>query len=203
MDFVSVDLETTGFSHNYDSIIQIGAVKVLNNQPAGEFNVYIKTTKKIPAEITEITGITNELLNEKGIPYARALHQFVEFVGDLELTSHNSSFDQRFLYEKIRKKLFHYFNNQFYCTMQLARRMFPELPNHKLDTVASHIGIPNISHHDALNDAKVCADIALHFGGKPTVFYKPDSKPRRTIGLLGTFVDMKKVTDEHNWRKLK
>lgn len=203
MDFVAVDLETTGFSHNYDSILQIGAVKVINNQPSGELNVYIKITKKVPSEITDISGITNELLNEKGIPYARALQQFVDFVGDLELVSHNSSFDHRFLYEKIRKKLFHYLNNPFYCTMQLARKNLPELPNHKLDTVASHIGIPNINHHDALNDAKVCADIALHFGGQPTVFYKPSTKSRKTLGLLDAFVGMKKVTDEYNWRKLK
>lgn len=201
MDFIAVDLETTGFSHNYDSILQIGAVKIIDDKPAGEFNVYIRMTKKVPKEVTEITGITNELLNEKGVPYARALHDFVQFIGDLDMVSHNASFDHRFLYEKIRKKVFHYMNNQFNCTMQLARKKLPQLPNHKLDTVASHLGIPNISHHDALNDAKVCADILMHLGGKQPLYYRKSTEPKRTTGLLDAFVDMKHLKTQ-DWRKL-
>lgn len=201
MDFVAVDIETTGFSQNYDSIIQIGAVKIVDDLPVDEMNVYIKVNKKVPKEVTEICKITNELLNEKGINYAVALQQFVDFVGDMELVAHNSTFDQRFLYEKIKKKTFHYLNNKFYCTVKLAKYKLPHLKNYKLDTVASELGIPNINHHHALNDAKVCADIMLVLGGKKAVFYTRKEEPQKVNGLLDAFVDMKKMGSK-SWRDL-
>ena len=50
----------------------------------------------------------------------------------------------------------------FYCTCIASRRRMPQLPNHKLDTVAAALGYPLTNHHHALADAEACAWIALH-----------------------------------------
>lgn len=175
MDFVAVDIETTGFSQRYDSIIQIGAVKIVDDKKVAEFNRYIHTTKQISETLTEITGITNKLLNEKGEPYSVVLTDFIEFIGDFGLVAHNVQFDMRFLKQKIASKFGKELKNPQYCTMKLARSTFPNLEKHKLDYVAGHLGIPNPSHHNAINDARVCADILLKISGKEAVATEPET----------------------------
>ena len=66
-NYVVVDIETTGFSPVANEIIEIGALKVVNNEVIDEFNVLIKIESKIPDNIVRLTGITDELLNDSGI----------------------------------------------------------------------------------------------------------------------------------------
>lgn len=191
MNFVALDIETTGFSQRYDTIIQLAAVKVVNDKVVDEFNQYIYTTKKLSQKIIEITGITNDLLEKEGQPYSKVLTEFLWFIGDMELVAHNAQFDLRFLKQKIKVKLGIDLDNKYFCTYQLAKKIYPQLPDHKLDTVATHLGIPNIKHHDALNDAKVCADILMKIVGKEPVATRHKSP---LIDLLNTM----RVTIKNN-----
>ncbi len=79
----------------------------------------------------------------------------------MPIIAHNSSFDEGCLRAVLAAYKLPRHQNQFYCTCRKARKVFPHLPNHKLDTVARHIGFRLDRHHHALADAEACAHIAL------------------------------------------
>lgn len=174
MEFVAVDIETTGFSHKYDSIISIGAVHIKEWEVVAEFSELIHTTKKLKPEIIELTGITNETL-KNARTYPIVLTEFIEFLGDRPFVAHNESFDYRFLNSKCEAKLGHTIRNPRICTVKQAKVKYPDLKNYKLNTLCRHLGIPNAKHHDALNDARVCADILLCIIDGEPVATRPNS----------------------------
>lgn len=174
MEFVAVDIETTGFSQKYDSIISIGAVHVKDYEVVGEFSELIHTTKVLKQEIIKLTGITNVMLKDAPT-YPIVLTEFLEFLGDKPFVAHNATFDYRFLNTKCENKLGHTIRNKQICTMREAKKKYPDLANHRLDTLCKHLGIPNAKHHDALNDARVCADILLCIIGAEAVATRPNS----------------------------
>ena len=96
MNFVVIDLETTGLDHNTCEIIEIGAVKIKNNVVIDELSMLIKPKGAIPTEVTELTGITPEMVADSpdikiGIEMLR------EFLGDYYPVAHNISFESGFL----------------------------------------------------------------------------------------------------------
>lgn len=139
-DYVLVDIETTGFSPVNDDIIEIGAIKVKDNKVIDEFHSLIKIDRKINPYITNLIGITNDML-EDGKDIDIALNEFLEFAGDNILMAHNTNFDINFLYEKSNKYLNKYLTNDFIDTMRVSKNMLPELPNYKLGTLASYFNI--------------------------------------------------------------
>lgn len=76
-NYVVVDIETTGFSPVANEIIEIGALKVVNNEVIDEFNVLIEIESKIPDNIVRLTGITDELLNDSGIDARKQLYYLI------------------------------------------------------------------------------------------------------------------------------
>lgn len=174
MKFVAVDIETTGFSHRYDSIISIGAVKIEDWKVVDEFSELIHTTKKIPEKITQITGITNHMLKDAKT-YPVVLTEFIEFLGNSVFVAHNADFDFRFLNQKCKNKIEHLITNEVICTVRATKMKYKNLPNYKLNTVAEHLDIPNLRHHDALNDARVSADILMVLLGGKAVATNPES----------------------------
>lgn len=80
-DYVVFDLETTGLSPDYNEIINIGGLLVQNGVVTQEFNTLVKPRKAIPQEIIQLTGITNEAVqNAPSINVA--LKSFLEAIGD-------------------------------------------------------------------------------------------------------------------------
>ena len=78
----------------------------------------------------------------------------------LPLVAHNSSFDEGCLRSVFEYYGMSYPDYEFFCTCRQSRKVFPELPDHRLDTVAGHIGLDLKNHHYALADALACAEIA-------------------------------------------
>lgn len=174
MEFVSVDIETSGFSPKYESIISIGAVHIVDGKVAGEFYELIHTSRKLSDDIIGITGITNRDLEEaRGIQ--EVLHDFFAFLGEKPFVAHNADFDYRFIKEKGMKKLNYIMMNKKVCTMREGKKFVKGLDGYRLNNLADHYGIPNIKHHNALNDARVCADILLCIIGRPPVATRPNS----------------------------
>jgi DNA polymerase III epsilon subunit-like protein len=86
--FVVLDLETTGLSAERDEIIEIGAIRVvLDSQNHLAFQTLVKPARKIPRKITSMTGITQKMVDEEGVPLEEALIQFKEFIADLPLVT--------------------------------------------------------------------------------------------------------------------
>lgn len=145
-DYCVVDTETTGLSAYYDEIIEIGILKVRNNEIVDHYNQLIKPTFEIDDFITGLTGITNDML--EGMPSISSVKTDVlSFIGDDIILGHNTSFDMRFLNEGFKTKL----TNQYMDTMQFARKLYPELKHHRLSDLTDYIGLHN-NEHRALSD---------------------------------------------------
>lgn len=151
-DYVVVDTETTGVNPSADSIIEVSAIKVCNNQIADTFTSLIRIDRPLPDKITKLTGITDEML--AAAPDASiVIPEFLDFVGDLPLVAHNAHFDINFLYDASVTHGDHPLSNDFVDTLPLCRRAYPNLKDHKLTTITSYLQIQNDQAHRALNDA--------------------------------------------------
>ncbi|MDR2615848.1 MAG: PHP domain-containing protein, partial [Oscillospiraceae bacterium] len=160
-EFVVFDIETTGLNSSKDRITEIAAVTIRGGEILSEFHTYANPGIRIPREITELTGITDETV--RGAPsQLDAVRAFLDYAGDRPLSAHNASFDLGFIYEVCYTNGVA-FTNACLDTLSLARAIFPELYNHKLPTVSSALRLPKFDHHHALADAKTTGLITAAF----------------------------------------
>ncbi|MBQ3390118.1 MAG: PolC-type DNA polymerase III [Firmicutes bacterium] len=158
-EFVVFDIETTGFSPVSDEIIEIGAVRVKGREVQERFQTFVHASLPIPERITELTGITDQMLEDA--PGIRdALQSFLRFCGDAVLAAHNSSFDMSFIREKAGKFGMPVHNREV-DTLYLSRALLTELKRHNLAAVARHLDISQTHHHRADDDAWVASMILL------------------------------------------
>ena len=156
-EVVVFDIETTGLSHISDEFTEIGAVKIADGKITDTFSTFVNPGKAIPSRIVELTGITDEMVADAPSPND-AVDAFMKFCGDAPLIAHNADFDVSFIRENLRRRGD---NRQimYLDTLALCREIVTVKKSHKLDAMAKYFGIPNPSHHRAVNDAEVCAGI--------------------------------------------
>ena len=157
-DYVLVDIETTGLSPIYDDIIEIGAIKVENNKMVDEYSQLIKIDRILPQKITELTGITDNMLATGKMPKT-VLEEFVNFVGNNVIIGHNVNFDLGFLCNKCKKYLDYNLNNDYIDTLYLARKLVPNSINHKLGTLAKLFNISYEGAHRGLKDVEITYEV--------------------------------------------
>ena len=157
-EFVVFDIETTGLSPNTENITEIGAVLVKGETVLGEFHTFVDPEKHIPEKITELTGITDDMV--RGAPsQAEAINAFKEFIGERIIIAHNAaSFDVNFI-QVVGERLGISFEYEVIDTLPLAQNLLTELKKHKLDVVAEHYNLGNFNHHRATDDAKMLFEI--------------------------------------------
>lgn len=148
--YVAFDLETTGLSTESDEIIEIAAIKIVNGQFTEKFNTFVKPSDSIPKEITNITGISDEMV--KNAPtIAEMIPDFYHFAKDAVLVGHNiGNFDIPLLNAQAAKVKYE-FNNKFEDSLPLSRRKL-NLSKYRLGDVCSALNIPLIGAHRAIND---------------------------------------------------
>lgn len=145
-DYVVVDLETTGLDPSCNEIIEIGAVRVIKGVVVDKFCSLIKPKNEIDSFITELTGITNEMV--ANAPFIEnILPAFCDFIGNSVIVGHNVNFDINFLYDDLYHYLEFYLENNFIDTMRFSRRLFKDFENHRLVTLVAKFGISNIPAH--------------------------------------------------------
>lgn len=161
-DFVVFDLETTGAKAPPCRVTEVGAYRVRRGMIAGEFHTLVNPGVPIPAFITALTGIDDDMVRHAPV-FAEIIGDLMEFIGDSVLVAHNAAFDMRFLNNEIRLAYGEYrMANPCLCTVQLSRRLLPEIENHKLKTVAAHYSISLENHHRARDDARATAEIFIN-----------------------------------------
>ncbi len=161
LDFVVVDVEATGAKMPPNRLIELGAYRIRDGRIVDKFLSLVNPEIPIPRFVVALTGITNEMVRTAPL-FAEVAPRWLDFVSDSVLIAHNALFDTSFLNHEI-SRVFpgHRMVNPHLCTVRLSRRAFPELANHRLDTIASHFSIPIISRHRAGSDALATAELFL------------------------------------------
>lgn len=156
------DTETTGLDTENDDIIQIAAVEIINGKICREFNQYI-LTEKFVGETVDIHKITDEYLLENGINKKIAFQNFINFVGESPLIAHNLKYDKDIIksnFEKIGLKL----NDKisYFDSIDLAKRIYPNLPNYKLEFLLKTLQVEGVNSHNAIDDVKATANVLFN-----------------------------------------
>lgn len=157
--FVAIDVETTGLSPVNNELIEISAIKYNGNKKIDTFSTLVKPKMPIPYRITEITGITNDMVRNSP-QIEEVMPSLIEFVGDNPIVAHNANFDYKFIQNYSNDS---FSKNKVIDTVQIGRRLYPELPNHKLGTIAKYIGITEDGFHRAEFDCECCAKIYINY----------------------------------------
>lgn len=160
--FVVFDIETTGLSKETESITEIGAVKVVDGKIIDRFSTFVNPERPIPAEITKLTDITNEMVADAPV-ITEILPKFLEFCQDAVLVAHNANFDTGFIRLNAERKCGIEVKNTVLDTLELSRALLPELKKHKLDIICEQLGVSLEGHHRAVNDAEATAEVFLKF----------------------------------------
>jgi len=159
LSVVSLDIETTGLDPAKDEIISIGAVKHNQDKQIVRFYQLVRINQKVPLKITELTGITDEILKKQGIMLADALQELWDFIVDMPIVGYNLRFDEAFLTAGYRKIEQVDLSVKMIDLMPIVKKSNKFLDNYRLKTVLADYGIENKSPHHALSDAEATFEL--------------------------------------------
>ena len=189
--YICFDLETTGLNVESDEIIEVGAVKVVEGRLTEQFTCFVNIHKPLSPFISDLTGISDAMLQREGYEKQAVIEEFVKFCDGYDLLGHNLMFDYKFM--KTAASFYGLpFEKNGIDTLDLARKFLPELPNKKLGSLCEHYQYRNEKAHRAVYDAKATAycyeQMIRQFGrenpdafhGNP-LFYRPKKWEPATI----------------------
>ncbi len=153
--YVALDLETTGLDPQRDGILEIGAVKFRGGEVLDTFSSLINPGRPVPPKITELTGITNEMVRDAP-PLRSVLTHLATFVRDLPVIGHSVAFDLGFLrrYQTLT-------SNESLDTFELAGILVPHEERYSLGKLTEALGVPEPQEHRALSDAQLAHQLFL------------------------------------------
>ena len=146
---VTIDLETTGLDSQKDAIIEIGAVRFNGSRVESEWTTLINPGRPIPALVTQLTGITNDMVRNAP-PIRAVLQELADYVGDSPVVGHNVRFDLGFL-----QKQGILLDSEAIDTYDLAAVLMPTASRYNLGSLGQILGILIPNSHRALDDARL------------------------------------------------
>ncbi len=159
--FTVIDLETTGFNPENNSIIEIAAIKYQGNIIVDKYWQLIKPDYGLlPTHITNLTGITNAMVIDQP-KIDEVLPEFLRFIKNTVIVGHNVSFDISFLNHNLKKIYGKTIKNPSICTDSLARKIMPDIDSKSLANLAYNFNIPFPKQHRAMSDAEVTLKVFL------------------------------------------
>lgn len=194
-EYVVIDLETTGLDPRIDEIIEIAGVKYSEDKEIDRFQSLVNPGFKIDQFITDLTGITNEMLQSAPM-LSSVLPEFFSFVGDNIVIGHNINFDINFIYDNAENLSLPDFSNDFVDTMRLSRRLYKDMDNHKLSSLVSYLDVSKEVDHRALSDCiktNSCFLIMKNYVKENNLSLKTDWKQYNSLSKL-----IKAETDTFN-----
>jgi DNA helicase-2/ATP-dependent DNA helicase PcrA len=153
-DIIVFDIEGTGTDIFADNIIQLSAIKIRKGKKIAEFNRYLKSDKPV-GDSEKVHHISDEYLQTHGENPKLVLQEFCQFIQDAIITGHNirgydmDIFNQNLLKHNLKPVDF---SNINFDTLDLVRRFYPNLPNHKLEFLSNHFQFETKSNHNSLDD---------------------------------------------------
>jgi DNA polymerase III epsilon subunit len=160
---VAFDTETTGLFPIMHRLVEIGAVRFrLDGRELATFEQLIDPHISIPPDVQQVHGITDRMV--RGQPTVeQVIPQFIEFLGESDtiLLAHNAPFDLGFLAMALIRLGIACPPHDVFDTLAMARRLYPTLPSHSLEHVATRLKVANKADHRALSDARLVRDVFL------------------------------------------
>lgn len=160
--YVVFDVETTGLSAIYDSIIELAAVKMKDGNVIDQFEEFIDPGHPLSATTIQLTGITDDMV--KGSKsQEQVLKEFYEFSKDCILVAHNASFDMGFLNTGYENVGIPRTQQPVIDTLELSRMLHPQLKSHRLNTLAKRYNVSLEQHHRAVYDSETTGHLCHIF----------------------------------------
>ena len=178
------DVESTGTDVTKDEIIQIAAIKIdKEGEVIDSFERFIKPNKSVGNSVL-VHGFSDEYLKEYGEDKEKVFKEFLEYSKDALIVGHNVNYDISILNSELERcKMNKPKFKGVYDTLDIYRRFYPNLPNHKLETLSKIFPIKHSPSHNALDDVKATAYLLV---------YAINEKIRKTsferIGLMGKYI---------------
>ncbi len=154
--YVVFDVETTGLSAVYDTIIELAAVKIKNGEIIDKFERFANPHQPLSQTIIDLTGITDDMLQDAP-EVEEVLQEFHDWIGDGILVAHNASFDIGFINQGFQRIDLEKVKNPVIDTLELSRFILPQLKSHRLNILCKHYGIELTQHHRAIYDTEATA----------------------------------------------
>ncbi|WP_406617157.1 PolC-type DNA polymerase III [Mycoplasmopsis adleri] len=160
--YVSFDIETTGLSPKYHELIEFGSIEINENfKKINKNQFFIKPKTKLKEFTTDLTGITDKMLEKDGLDIKDALLKIYDILNNKIAIAHNAKFDYNFLKEQFRINNIPFPNVTVVDSLIVSRIASPENTRHRLEDVANRLGVkydPNVAHRGDY-DADVLADV--------------------------------------------
>ncbi|MFA5035874.1 MAG: PolC-type DNA polymerase III [Candidatus Izemoplasmatales bacterium] len=186
--YVVFDIETTGLSVVYDTLIEIAAIKIKSGTIIGEYSTFINPKRQISDFTTNLTGIANsDVINAPDID--SVLREFLKFSSESILVAHNADFDIGHINYHFQKLGIDATNQPSIDTLVLAKAIYPDRQRYSLDQLCKLLKVPLNGHHRAINDAKATAEIFLHM-----------LKELKKQGI-NRFIDINRIIDRNKVHK--
>lgn len=195
IEYVVLDFETTGVDSNLHRVIEVGAVIINGNgNILKSFSSLCKPdvdNNHVPEFITELTGISNSMLEEQPST-ALTIQRLFHFVGERTIIAHNAPFDAKFFRAECNR-IGLTVQNRFLCSLSLARRLLPLAPSHKLSELKLYIGFQGkgMQSHRAMSDVLVTVHLFNYIQTRLTARLG-EMDPYRMHNLLHNLIGLTK-----------
>lgn len=160
--YVVFDVETTGLSAVYDTIIELAGVRIQQGEIVDRFESFANPHHALSETTINLTGITDDMVRNAP-EVGDVLKDFYDWMGDDILVAHNASFDIGFLNQGFERIGIEKVKNPVIDTLELARFLLPQLKNHRLNTLCKHMDIELTQHHRAIYDAEATGYLTWKF----------------------------------------
>ena len=157
MMYAILDIETTGGKYNEEGITEIAIYKFDGHKIVDQFSSLVNPEKPIQPFVVNLTGINNEMLRQAPKFYEVA-KRIIEITENCVMVAHNALFDNRILTTEF-DRLGYQFERETLCTVELSKKLMPDMPSYSLGKLVRSLGIPLSDRHRAQGDAK--ATVAL------------------------------------------
>ena len=153
-EIVVLDFETTGLVPAFDRTIEVAATLLVDHRPVERFHQLMHPGMRLPSFITSLTGITDAML--RGQPHPEeVMPRLQAFIRGLPIVAHNAAFDRGFLRAELARAGLQP-ENEFLCTMRLARRLLPGLQSYRLEAL---VDVLQVRAKDARQFHRAEADV--------------------------------------------
>ncbi|WP_435577998.1 exonuclease domain-containing protein [Gilvibacter sp.] len=155
--YAILDIETTGGKYNEEGITEIAIYKFDGHEVVDQFISLVNPERKIQPFVVNLTGINNEMLRNAPKFYEVA-KRIIEITEGCILVAHNAQFDTRILRTEFDRLGYDY-QRESLCTVELSKKLIPDMPSYSLGKLVRSLGIPLSDRHRAAGDAKATVSL--------------------------------------------